>query len=183
MLLISFSNTLARLESLAARCMVVLVLLLIVVNIVTRYTGIPIYWIDELAIYAMIWMVFITLPSLVAKRKNISVNIIVDLFGPRPEKLLCFLSDFIICMTSGLMLHFSISWFDPIGLIKVDMDINNFSISTFNYIYHEPTNTLAFNKFIVWSVIPVSFLLCVLHGFINMIISLVDIFKEKGGES
>lgn len=183
MLLISISNTLARLESLAARCMVVLVLLLIVVNIVTRYTGIPVYWIDELAIYAMIWMVFITLPSLVAQRKNISVNIIVDLFGSGPEKLLRLLSDSIILITSGLMLYFSISWFDPINLLKANMDIGQFSISTFNYIYHEPTNTLAFNKFIVWSVIPVSFLLCVVHGFINMIISLTDIAKERGGKS
>ncbi len=183
MLLISISNKLARLESLAARCMVVLVLLLIVVNIVTRYTGIPVYWIDELAIYAMIWMVFITLPSLVAQRKNISVNIIVDLFGSGPEKLLRLLSDSIILITSGLMLYFSISWFDPINLLRVNMDINQFSISTFNYIYQEPTNTLAFNKFIVWSVIPVSFLLCVLHGFINMIVSLTDIVKERGDNS
>ena len=39
--------------------MAVGVTLLILLNIVARYFGAALYWVDELAIYAMVWMTFL----------------------------------------------------------------------------------------------------------------------------
>lgn len=179
MLLNSIITIAAKLEILAARALVAMVLLLIVVNIVTRYIGMPVYWIDELAIYAMIWMVFICLPVLVNSRKNITVDIVTDLFGSKGESVFRLMSDLIVFITSAMVFYFSLNWFDVFNLAQADFDLEVFSINTFNYIYYEPTNTLSFNKYMVWIIVPVSFFLCVLHSGANLMGSLLYFFEKR----
>ena len=53
------SRKLVWLEIRLAALMAVGVTLLILLNIVTRYFGAALYWVDELAIYAMVWMTFL----------------------------------------------------------------------------------------------------------------------------
>ena len=54
-----FPGKLVWLELRLATLMAVGVTLLILLNIVTRYFGAALYWVDELAIYAMVWMTFL----------------------------------------------------------------------------------------------------------------------------
>lgn len=182
MFLSSFNSLLCKLELLAARACVAMVLLLIVFNIVTRFMGIPFYWVDELAIYAMIWMIFISLPVLVSSRNNISVNIIADMLGEKLDKIIQFISDAVVFFVSAVVLAFTLNWFDPVSLVENDFNINQFSSSTFNYIYQEPTNTLFFNKYLVWAIIPASFLVCTLHSGLNLINSILELIMKKGAD-
>ena len=49
----------ARLELTLAAFLAVSITLLILLNVVTRSMGAALYWVDELAIYAMAWMTFL----------------------------------------------------------------------------------------------------------------------------
>ncbi|WP_204314494.1 TRAP transporter small permease subunit, partial [Klebsiella aerogenes] len=53
------SNRLLAAERLAIMGLMFLLTGLILVNVVTRYTGFPIYWIDESAVYSVVWLTFI----------------------------------------------------------------------------------------------------------------------------
>ncbi len=180
MFLSSLTSLLCKLELLAARFCVAMILLLIVFNIVTRFLGIPFYWVDELAIYAMIWMIFISLPVLVSSRKNISVNIVTDILGGQYDKVIQLISDVIVFFACALVLTFTFNWFDPISMMEFKFNIVDFSSNTFNYIYQEPTNTLFFNKYIVWAIVPASFLVCSLHSGLNVIQSIFEFFPKRG---
>lgn len=182
MFLNSFTNALCKLELLAARFFVATVLVLIILNVITRFAGIPIYWVDELAIYAMIWMIFSSLPVLICNRKNISVDILTDILSDTHKKYLSLLSDIIIFLSCVLLFVFALNWFDPFVLMGLGFDISQFSSSTFNYIYQEPTNTLFFNKFIVWIIIPFSFFMCSFHSALNVISTLIKCLPIRGNE-
>lgn len=48
----------AKLEIWCSAFLALTVTLLILLNVVTRYLGAALFWVDELAIYAMVWMTF-----------------------------------------------------------------------------------------------------------------------------
>lgn len=163
---------LLRIEYTFAALLVALVLLLIVVNVITRSIGAPIYWIDELAIYTMVWMVFFSFPILIARRANVAVTILTGLLSETVRGYLTLIIDSIILLASALLLFIALRWFDPLGLAAAGFDRYEFSGNTFNFIYQEPTNTLVFGKYLVWLVIPLSALLCTLHALLNLLESL-----------
>ena len=49
----------ARIEITLAALLAAGVTLLILLNVVTRNIGAALFWVDELAIYAMVWMTFL----------------------------------------------------------------------------------------------------------------------------
>src|SRR5690554_7931765 len=79
------SDRLARLEEVAAAALAAAVTLLILANVAFRAAGSPLYWISELAIYAMIWMTFLIASAVLKRRQSISVTLVSDLV-PRSEE-------------------------------------------------------------------------------------------------
>ena len=153
----------------------ILLFLLIVFNVITRSLGSPFYWVDELAVYMMIWMVFLALPVLVGTNKNLSVSIISDFVSVKVRAYLRLFSSVIIALVLMLLVFYSYKWYSFHVLISVGMDIEEFSFQTFNYIYQEPTNTLPFNKYWIWLVVLYSMvisLFCVLN---NICIDLINL--------
>src|SRR6478752_6015406 len=51
---------------------------LILMNVVTRYTGMPLYWVDEAAVYAMVWLAFIGGSALTRLRLDFAVTLLSD---------------------------------------------------------------------------------------------------------
>jgi len=59
------------------------VTLLILLNVVTRSVNQAIYWVDEAAIYAMIWLVMIGASYSFRTREGIAVTLFQGISGPR----------------------------------------------------------------------------------------------------
>ena len=57
--------------------------LLILVNVVTRYAHLPIYWIDKSAVYATVWLTFIGASAMTRLRLDFAVTMLTEWLSPR----------------------------------------------------------------------------------------------------
>ena len=166
--LIALSAAWARVElALAATCAGAITVL-ILVNIVTRAMGEAVYWIDEAAIYTMIWMALLAASAAFAKRDAIAVNLIYEVVGPGVARLVNVFVDAAVALFGVLMMWLCLLWFDPVALLAAGFDTAAFQADTFNFIYAEPTLTLDIAKAWVWLAVPVFALGATLHASANL---------------
>lgn len=176
------SNSLLAIEKRIVVVLMVSVFGLILLNVVTRTFSYALYWVDELAIYAMIWLVFMGASIAVRTRQRIAVTLILDALPHRYRQWVDRLLDVVIFLFSALLLYLSWRWYDLPGLVAVDFDFEIFAMDSFNFIYDEPTNTLGFNKSWVWSIIPVYAFTSTIHSLLNLIESVTAGDDELMGE-
>ncbi|TVQ67659.1 MAG: TRAP transporter small permease subunit [Oceanospirillales bacterium] len=150
--------------------------ILILVNVITRALSMPIYWVDELAIFSMVWMTFLATAVVIKRRQTLSVTLIQDLLPTTAKKWLVLFSDSMVLLFAVLLLYFCLLWFEPISLMKAGFEFSAFQMETFNFIYSESTNTLGVKKFWVWLIMPWVALSLMLHASLNLWDSLVDLF-------
>ena len=149
---------------------------LILVNVATRSLDMAIYWIDELAIYAMIWMVMVGASVTIRQRKGIAVTLAEAFVGPRINSLFRFLVDLLILLFAATLLVLCWLWYDPLALAAAGFDAEAFSAESFNFIYQEPTNTIGIPKYLIWLVMPLTAASMLLHAAVNL-------FERAGGFS
>lgn len=163
------SNRIAHLEAFIAASLAGAVTLLVLLNIVSRAMGHAIYWVDELAIYSMVWMTFFTTAVLLKKRQSVSVTILTDWFNADIRQWLAVFSDLMVLLFATFLFWLCWTWYDPLTLMQQGFDLQAFQAQTFNFMYAENTNTLGLKKFWVWLVLPLfSFSLSV-HALSNLI--------------
>ncbi|SEO96159.1 Tripartite ATP-independent transporter, DctQ component [Salinihabitans flavidus] len=142
---------------------------LILLNVVTRSLGAAIYWTDELAIYAMVWMTFLAASAALHHRQSIAVTIFRDYLPPRFRLPLAKAVDLVIFVFACLMVWFCWRWFMPLDLLRAGFDVEAFQAETFNFIYAEPTTTLRIPKVWVWLVMWLFALGALLHSVTNLL--------------
>ncbi len=140
---------------------------LILLNVVTRSVNFALYWVDELAIYSMIWMVLIGASMIVRLRKGIAVTILEEMLSQRMKNHMALVVDFVILAFALVLIWMCYLWYDPLTLMSVDFDLAEFSADSFNFIYEEPTNTLGIPKFWIWLIVPVVALTMTIHALVN----------------
>lgn len=168
MMIRALSDGVSRLECWLAAMLAGILTLLILLNVVTRALGMAIYWVDELAIYAMVWMTFLATSVVIKRRQTLSVTLFLDLLPSMPSRLITLFSDVMVLLFAGLLIYFSVLWFDPVNLFRSGFDISAFQMETFNFIYAESTNTLGLKKYWIWLLMPWIALSLTLHGLINL---------------
>ena len=75
------SNLWLELEKKIVTLLAAALLLLILLNIVTRELQAALFWVDELAVYTMIWMAFIGASVMVRMRSGVAVTIVAPAFN------------------------------------------------------------------------------------------------------
>ena len=60
---------------------------LILLNVVTRYSGMPLYWVDEAAVYTVVWLTFIGASVMTRLRLDFAVTMLTDKLNPRHAKV------------------------------------------------------------------------------------------------
>jgi len=163
------SNSILKVEKFVVTALVAVLLLLILLNIVTRAAGAAIFWVDELAIYTMIWMALLGASAMVRLRHGVSVTLVTDLL-PAPVRR------GIARLVDALMLGFALAlailswlWYEPIALIQSGFDFDVFAENTFKFIYSEPTNTIGIRKFWIWLAVPLMAINMSIHAVTNLI--------------
>lgn len=166
--LLRASKGLARIEAWAAACCALLVTLLILFNVVTRATNNAIFWVDEAAIYAMVWMTFLVASVSLARRDAVAVTLLTDILPRRALKTVLLFVDVVVLVFAVMLLVLSWRWFDPVRFARHGFDAATFSMETMNFIYQERTSTLPLLKWWVWLIIPLFALDSTLHAVANL---------------
>ncbi len=167
-MLSSASAAWARVELTFAAVLAAAITVLILLNVVTRSFGAALFWVDELAIYAMAWMTFLGASAAFHYGNNVAVTILTDALPPSLGSVTAKLVDLIVLCFALFMVWFCWRWFSPLELARQGFDVRAFQGATFNFIYAEPTTTLGIKKFWVWSVMWLFALGATLHSLANL---------------
>lgn len=168
------SDRLAKGEEGAAALLAAAVTLLILVNVAFRAAGSPIYWISELAIYAMIWMTLLITSAVFKRRQGIAVTLFTDLLPTSFQRLVGLFVDLMVAVFALVLLVLCWHWYQPLALWQAGFDMQAFQGETFNFIYAENTSTLGIKKFWVWLILPWFAASLLLHGLVNLCQTLSD---------
>ncbi len=142
---------------------------LILLNVVTRSLSMSIFWVDELAIYAMIWMMMVGASVKIRLRKGIAVTLAETCLSERVVRPLKIAVDVVILLFSIILVVLCWIWFEPLKLAAVGFDTREFSAKFFNFIYQEPTNTIGIPKFLVWLIMPFAAITMTIHSGVNLL--------------
>jgi TRAP-type C4-dicarboxylate transport system permease small subunit len=163
------SNALLSVEKRVATLLAALLVLLILLNIVTRAAGVAIFWVDELAIYTMIWMAMIGASVMLKMRTGIAVTLVTDLLPRGIRRAVARLVDAILLGFAVTLAVLCWQWYDPAALIQSGFDLDVFAENTFKFIYTEPTNTVGIPKFWVWLAVPLMAVGMTIHAVANLL--------------
>ena len=167
-MLIRISEGWARFERTVASLLAVSITLLILLSVVTRALGSALFWVDELAIYAMAWMTFLGASCSVRYRHTVAVTIMTDIMPTPMKKVTASLVDLFIVVFAFFMLWLCWRWFNPLELARHGFVIEKFQETTFNFLYSELTTTLGIRKVWVWFIMWIFSLGITLHSLANL---------------
>ena len=162
------SDGLARLERVVLIGLVAVLVGLILLNVVTRAADVAVYWVDELAIYTMIWLVFVGGGHTVRLRRHVQVTLLLASLPERRRRAVEIGIDLLVWSFCLFAIWLAWIWYDPVTLASAGFDTEAFSAATFNFIYDEPTLTIGIRKFWVWLVMPWFALAASVHAGANV---------------
>ena len=151
-MLYRLSSAWAWIELRAAAFLALCVTVLILLNVATRNLGQALFWVDELAIYAMVWMTFLGASAALHHRSSVSITLLSDAVSRRARQIIIKAVDVVVFLFALAILWFCWRWFLPWALAQAGFDTAAFQSSTFNFIYAEPTLTLGVPKYLFWLV-------------------------------
>ncbi|GAA0591928.1 TRAP transporter small permease [Paenochrobactrum glaciei] len=171
----------ARAETLVAGLLALVIVILLLINVATRTFGMPLFWVDELAIYAMVWMGFLGASLAIHYRQHIAVTVCIDFLPIRAHMFMLAIIDAMMLFLFVVLAVFVWQWFDPIAVLQAD-SLSEIGAKTFNFIYDEPTTTLGVRKFWFWLILPVFCVFVTIHSVKNLVDSVRTFFESAGAE-
>jgi TRAP-type C4-dicarboxylate transport system permease small subunit len=163
------SNAILRAEKRLISILAAALVLLILLNIVTRAAGAAIFWVDELAIYTMIWMALIGASAMLRMRAGVAVTLVTELLPSGLRHVVTKLVDAVLLLLAITLLILCWQWYDPVALARSGFDPDLFAQNTFKFIYTEPTNTIGIHKFWVWLAVPLMAIAMTIHAVANLL--------------
>src|SRR5437870_11867885 len=86
-IIVRASSLLLAFERIALMGLMYLLTALILVNVVTRYSHFPIYWIDESAVYCVVWLTFIGASAITRLRLDLVVTLTTERPSARNQQI------------------------------------------------------------------------------------------------
>ena len=163
------SNAVLGLEKRAITVLAGTLVVLILLNIVTRAADAALFWVDELSIYTMIWMTLIGASAMLRMRAGVAVTLVTDALPRELGRVVHKAVDAVLLFLALALLILCWQWYDPVALVESGLDLDVFSQNTFKFIYTEPTSTLGISKFWVWLAVPLMALAMTIHALANLL--------------
>jgi TRAP-type C4-dicarboxylate transport system permease small subunit len=136
------SAAILRAERLALMALMGLLALMILLNVATRYSGVPIYWVDEAAVYLVVWLCFVGASTMTRLRLDFAVTLLTDAVGERHARRLKALSTACVFLFGCALIAMCWVWMDPVGIARHGFDAREYAAESFNFLYTERTQTL-----------------------------------------
>jgi len=168
-LMLDTSDALLRLQKWLLMFLMGWVLFLILLNVATRYGGIPLYWVDEAAVYSVVWLAFMGASAMTRLRMDFAVTLMTDQLGVKPAKVAKSVSTAFVLLFGLAMVAMCWLWMDPVGIARAGFDARAFSGESFNFLYTERTQTLNWPVWVVQLILPIFALTFSLHALANLI--------------
>jgi TRAP-type C4-dicarboxylate transport system permease small subunit len=168
-LVLDVSGGILRIERALLLFMMALLVALILLNVVTRYAGMPIYWVDEAAVYSVVWLTFIGGSAMTRLRLDFAVTMLTDALGPRAAKAARVAAGSGVLFFGCAMLVMCWLWMDPVGIVRYGFDAKEYAANSFNFLYTERTQTLDWPTWLLQAILPIFSLTFSLHALANLI--------------
>jgi len=163
------SDALLRVERWLLTFLMSLLTALILINVATRYSGMPIYWIDEAAVYTVVWLTFVGASAMTRLRLDFAVTMVTEKLGPRKAQIAKVIA-------TGGVLFFALAlfamcwiWMDPVGIASKGFDAKEYAAESFNFLYTEHTQTLEWPVWVLQLIMPIFALCMSLHALANLL--------------
>ncbi|MBB4391530.1 TRAP transporter small permease [Bradyrhizobium sp. ERR14] len=181
-MVIRASSALLAVERLALMGLMYVLTGLILVNVVTRYARFPIYWIDESAVYCVVWLTFIGASAMTRLRLDFAVTMLTERLSGRHQKIAKVISTGLVVVFGAALIVTCVLWMDPIGLARAGFDGRKLAAETFNFLYTEHTQTLNWPTWVLYLTLPIFAVSMTVHGLANLLedLSLVPRVPPKG---
>lgn len=158
-----------RVEKVFVGGFMALLLGLILLNVVTRYAGAPLYWVDEAAIYAMVWLSFIGASAITRLRLDFAVTLLSDQLSPDGARRLKIIATLLVFGFAIALVVMCWNWMDPLGITAAGFDAKRYAGTSFNFLYTERTQTLDCPVWLISMVIPIFAVSVTLHSAANLV--------------
>ncbi len=168
-LVLDASGAVLRAERVLILSLMALLLALILVNVATRYSGMPIYWIDEAAVYAVVWLTFVGGSAMTRLRMDFAVTLLTEKLGTRLAHAFKLLAGAGVLVFGLAMLAMCWIWMDPVGIARAGFDAREFAAQSFNFLYTERTQTLNWPTWLLQTILPLFAFTLSLHAAANLI--------------
>ena len=142
---------------------------LILLNVVTRYTGVALYWVDESAIYSVVFLTFIGASAMTRLRLDFAVTMLTERFSARGVRIAKVMATTVVLMFGMTLLWLCVLWLDPVGMAGAGFDARELAARTFNFIYTERTQTLNWPVWALYRIMPVCALSMTIHSAANLL--------------
>lgn len=146
-----------------------LLLALILLNVVTRYSGASLYWVDESAVYSVVWLAFIGGSAMTRLRLDFAMTLLTDRLPPamaRRARVLAAAGVVAFAFALGWMCWL---WLDPVGITQAGFDAKKFAGTAFNFVYTERTQTLNWPTWVIYLIMPIFAFTMLVHGLANLL--------------
>jgi TRAP-type C4-dicarboxylate transport system permease small subunit len=167
--LIHMSRGIAKAERLALTVLMGGLLLLVLLNVVTRFAGTPLYWVDEAAVYSVVWLSFVGASVMTRLRMDFAVTMLTDMLGPRAAKAMKVLATVFVVSFGFALLAMCWIWMDPVGIARFGFDAKEYAAESFNFLYTERTQTLNWPTWVVQLILPLFALTFTVHALANLV--------------
>lgn len=166
---VAVSQGVLRVEKAVAGLLMLVLLLIILTNVVTRFVRMPLYWVDEAAVFAMIWLGFIGASVLTRLRIDFAVTLLADQISSRNAARLKTLASALSLCFGIALLVMCWNWMDPLGIAGAGFDAKAYAAKSFNFLYTERSQTLEWPNWVVYLVLPLFALTMTLHLAANLL--------------
>ncbi|RZT39228.1 TRAP transporter small permease [Cupriavidus agavae] len=167
--LLALSDGVLAVERYLLGGLMTLLVVLILLNVVTRYAGLPLYWVDEASVYAVVWLTFVGASVMTRLRLDFAVGLLTDHLGPKAAKAAKVLSTGGVLVFGLALAWMCWLWMDPLGIARYHFDAKEFAAETFNFLYTEHTQTLEWPVWVLQLIMPLCALTISLHALANLL--------------
>ena len=165
----ALSTAVLRAERAALTVLMGLLVLLILLNVVTRYSGTPIYWVDEAAVFTMVWLTFVGASVMTRLRMDFAVGLVSDQLPPGGAKVLKVIATLGVLVFALALVWLCWVWMDPRGIAAAGFNAKDYAEASFNFIYTERTQTLEWPTWVLQLILPIFSLTLTVHAFANLL--------------
>jgi TRAP-type C4-dicarboxylate transport system permease small subunit len=146
-----------------------LLVMLILLNVVTRYSGIPLYWVDEASVYTVVWLTFVGASVTTRLRLDFAVTLLTDKLGAKAARAAkACASGGVLLLGLGLLAMCWV-WMDPIGIARYGFDAKEYAAQSFNFLYTERSQTLEWPVWVIQLILPIFSLTLCVHALANLL--------------
>jgi len=159
-----------------------LLMALILLNVATRYLGAPLYWVDESAVYSVVWLTFIGASAMTRLRLDFAVTMLTERLSASAQAAARVIATAAVGGFGLALAWMCWLWMDPPGLVRAGFDARALAAETFNFLYTERTQTLNWPTWVLYLTLPIFAVSMTIHGIANLMedLELVPRTQPKG---